>query len=116
MTNVRLMDDRYHLLGMFDSTDDAFKEAGEMFERGDGEVFHVDDDGLPYHLFGHQLMKFPCPICGKKVMSLDAVRTYDCHGIPFRKVCPDCYDRVMEEKGYDGEYYSAFDECIDYDY
>lgn len=42
--------------------------------------------------------------------------TYDCHGIPFRLVCWDCYNRVMDEKGYDGEYYTEADECIDYDY
>ena len=43
------------------------------------------------------------------------METYDCHGIPFRYVCPDCYDKAME-KGYDGEYYTEADECIDYDY
>lgn len=42
--------------------------------------------------------------------------THDCHGIPFRLVCWDCYEKVMEEKGYDGEYYTEADECIDWDY
>ncbi len=41
--------------------------------------------------------------------------TKDCHGIPFRLVCFDCYTKLME-KGYDGEYYDESDECIDYDY
>ena len=87
-----------------------------MFEAGDGDVFHIDNDGMFHHLYGHQLMKIPCPVCGKEVIALNALWTSDCHGIPYRKVCPDCYEALMEEKGYDGEYYSAFDECIDYDY
>ena len=38
--------------------------------------------------------------------------TYDCHGIPFRLVCFECYDKIMDEKGYDGEYYTELDENI----
>ena len=38
-----------------------------------------------------------------------------CHGITFRLVCFDCYDKVMG-KGYDGTYYSEADECIEEDY
>lgn len=41
--------------------------------------------------------------------------TRDCHGITFRLVCFDCYDKVMG-KGYDGAYYSEADECIEEDY
>ena len=57
-----------------------------------------------------------CPICEKEVMRYDMQFTNDCHGIPFRLVCDDCYEKIMEEKGYDGEYYTELDECIDYDY
>ena len=59
-----------------------------------------------------------CPVCDKIVMSDEMALTYDCHGIPFRYVCMDCYNKVIEdgEKGYDGEYYTELDECIDYDY
>lgn len=53
-----------------------------------------------------------CPICGEEWSKDDMQLTYDCHGIPFRFVCPDCYDKAME-KGYDGEYYTELDECID---
>lgn len=56
-----------------------------------------------------------CPCCQKKVDRNDMQFTRDCHGIPFRLVCYDCYFELME-KGYDGEYYSEADECIDYDY
>lgn len=42
--------------------------------------------------------------------------THDCHGIPFRLVCCECYEKIMEENGYDGEYYTEVDECIDEDY
>lgn len=56
-----------------------------------------------------------CPVCNKEVEREDMLFTYDCHGIPFRLVCYDCYDKLME-KGYDGEYYTEADECIDWDY
>lgn len=57
-----------------------------------------------------------CPICEKEVMSDEMWATSDCHGIFFRYVCMECYDKIMEEKGYDGEYYTELDECLDYDY
>ena len=56
-----------------------------------------------------------CPVCGKEVDRWDMLFTRDCHGITFRLVCFDCYDELME-KGYDGEYYTEADECIDWDY
>ena len=55
-----------------------------------------------------------CACCGKQVERNDMQFTRDCHGIPFRLVCMDCYNKLME-KGYDGEYYTEADECIDYD-
>ena len=56
-----------------------------------------------------------CPVCGKSVERNDMSMTHDCHGIPYRLVCYECYDKLME-KGYDGERYSELDECLDYDY
>jgi hypothetical protein len=41
--------------------------------------------------------------------------THDCHGITFRLVCWECYQKVMA-KGYDGEYYTDADEQIEDDY
>lgn len=56
-----------------------------------------------------------CPVCGKEVERTDMNFTRDCHGIPFRLVCWECYETLMEN-GYDGEYYTEADECLDYDY
>jgi len=56
-----------------------------------------------------------CPVCGKEVKREDMEFTRDCHGIVFRLVCIPCYDKLME-KGYDGAYYTAQDECLDYYY
>ena len=53
-----------------------------------------------------------CAICGGIYHRGDMIFTHDCHGIPFRLVCEHCYDNVMEEKGYDGEYYTELDENI----
>jgi len=57
-----------------------------------------------------------CPVCGKEHPRSEMTFTYDCHGIPFRLVCYGCYIQIMETKGYDGQYYTEADECIDYDY
>lgn len=51
-----------------------------------------------------------CPVCNKEVERNDMNFTRDCHGITFRLVCNDCWEKLME-KGYDGEYYSEADEC-----
>lgn len=56
-----------------------------------------------------------CACCGKHVERNYMQFTKDCHGIPFRLVCLDCYWKLMD-KGYDGQYYTEADECIDYDY
>ena len=56
-----------------------------------------------------------CSYCGESVERSKMSFTRDCHGIPFRLVCWDCYEKLME-KGYDGQYYTEADECIDYDY
>ena len=53
-----------------------------------------------------------CPICGKETERGEMTFTHDCHGIPFRLVCFECYIKVVEEKGYDGEYYTEADENI----
>ena len=60
-------------------------------------------------------MVYECPICGNKYCREDMTFTYDCHGITYRLVCHKCYDIAME-RGYDGEYYTEADECIDSDY
>ena len=41
-----------------------------------------------------------CACCGKQVERNDMQFTRDCHGIPFRLVCLDCYDKIMDEKGF----------------
>ena len=56
-----------------------------------------------------------CALCEKEFLRDDMTFTKDCHGIPFRLVCFDCYDKAME-KGYDGEHYTEADECIEEDY
>ena len=56
-----------------------------------------------------------CPVCKKEFPREDMQFTYDCHGIPFRLLCYSCCEKAME-KGYDGEYYTEADECLDMDY
>lgn len=56
-----------------------------------------------------------CENCEREVKREDMLYTRDCHGITFRLVCYDCYNKLMA-KGYDGEYYTENDENFDYDY
>lgn len=53
-----------------------------------------------------------CPVCGRWCPREEMQFSLDCHGIPFRLICIDCWERIMEENGYDGEYYTEFDENI----
>lgn len=57
-----------------------------------------------------------CQCCGKEVERESMMLTYDCHGIPFRYVCTECYEKIYSRKDYDGAYYTEADECIDDDY
>ncbi len=54
-----------------------------------------------------------CPVCKNSVERPDMYYTKDCHGIPMRLVCVDCYSKIMSS-GYDGQYYTEADECLDY--
>ena len=54
-----------------------------------------------------------CPVCERQVERKDMSFSRDCHGIPYRLLCWDCLAKIYEEKGYDGEYYTEADECID---
>lgn len=56
-----------------------------------------------------------CPECGRNTPRDDMFWTYDCKGIPFRLLCHKCFQKAMA-KGYDGEFYTELDECIDEDY
>lgn len=56
-----------------------------------------------------------CPICNKEVERCDMDFTRDCHGITFRLVCFDCWEKLMA-KGYDGQHYDERDENLDGDW
>lgn len=103
---------------IFDRFEDAEKFCYEKHDSGFYGDMVIEDTKYdrPLYLHAHELEQVECPACGKTYRVMDMMRTYDCHGIPYRKVCPKCYHRIMDEVGYDGEYYTEADECIDYDY
>lgn len=101
-----------------DSYDEAVEAAGKRFDSGDEGDFRIveNDTGASWRMTGHTFLKGSCPECGTELRKRDAVQTYDCHGIPFRRVCRGCHDRIMGGRGFDGEEYSEADERIDPDY
>lgn len=102
-----------------DTYDEAEEAAVALFDNGSGETgdFRIveAETGYKWRLPGHRLVTEECPICRKKVCRQYMIRTHDFHGIPFRLVCENCYDEIMNTKGYDGERYGAEDECL-FDY
>lgn len=101
----------------FDSYEEAMIEAARMFDSGESDGdFRIIEAGNAYRVRGYMFVKEECPICGKEVRRYQMERTLDCHGIPFRLVCGPCYDRIMDERGFDGERYTDLDECIDANY
>lgn len=56
-----------------------------------------------------------CKRCSKPTPRSEMQFSKDCHGIPFRLVCPDCMEEIWEQ-GYDGELYDENDEQIEDDY
>lgn len=62
-----------------------------------------------------EIFRYAVECIRKEVVRDDMLFTHDCHGIAFRLVCFDCYEKLMA-KGYDGQYYDEADECLDEDY
>ena len=107
----------WETLSEHDSYDEAYEEALKVHDSENDDDLKIIERGRgAWLLRGHTLEKVECPACGKTLRKRDLRSTYDCHGIFFRKVCEDCYVDIMDGKGYDGEYYTEADECIDYDY
>lgn len=68
------------------------------------------------HLEPQNEEQIQCAICKLWYNREDLDFSRDCHGIIFRLLCFDCLEDVYSSKGYDGEYYTPFDENIDLDW
>jgi len=93
----------------------CYEEAGEMFDKNDNLEFRIkeveDGENVGYiRMRTSSLQIFLCPICNKAVRRHDMQMSTDCHGIAYRPLCHKCWEKVMETKGYDGEYYGPEDE------
>lgn len=94
--------------------DEALAEACNLFDSnmhryGKFSIIDTVDD-VQFIVWGYTLMEDTCPVCGRRVRRYQMERTFDCHGIPFRLVCEDCFPKVTVE--YDGEYYDESDEVL----
>lgn len=101
------------------TSDDLIQEAECIEEHGENQYpdlfgYSPEDLRKAAKLLVQQEPKITCPVCGKEFVRSDMEFSYDCHGIPFRLLCLECKAKIEEEKGYDGEYYTEADECLDY--
>ena len=72
--------------------------------KADGSDITADDLFAIYARVIDPLDMHTCQVCNEKSAKHSMLWTKDCHGVPFRHVCQDCYLAAME-KGYDGELY-----------
>lgn len=102
----------------FGSYDEAIEWYGSQVDDGCDDDFRVvdEDNGTGWKIRWYKLKKVECPACGETMRGLDAMWTYDCHGITYRQVCPKCHDKIMGGRGYDGQYYTEADENLELDY
>lgn len=108
---------RYHKpLSEHDSFDSAYEAACKLFDDGVWDDFLIDDGGHLTSLPGYRLVKETCQKCGKEARPFEMYGTRDYYGIPFRRVCAKCYERIMTTTGYDGVKYDERDENLDADY
>ena len=108
---------RYHKpLSEHDSFDSAYEAACKLFDDGTWDDFLIDDGGHLTSLPGYRLGEETCPKCGKEARPFEMYGTRDYYGIPFRRVCAKCYERIMTTTGYDGVKYDERDENLDADY
>lgn len=107
---------QYSNVVFFGTYKHCMRKACQLHDAGADSDFLIEGDGQQFCVRSHTLEKVECPICGKQVRVYQMEQTYDCHGIPYRMVCGACYDRIMDERGYDGEKYTEADENLDYDY
>lgn len=103
-------------INFIDGHDLKFKTTSvtaDTEEEAESKLYEI------YGNFDHQITNIQpfkiCPECQKEVDRNDMQYTRDCHGITFRLLCWKCYNKAMA-KGYDGEYYTELDECLDYEY
>lgn len=80
---------------------------------GDIEDCRRREDGLSCSFEERDIRM--CPVCKRETYREEMNFTRDCHGIEFRLVCFECWEKIMAN-GYDGEYYDERDEQIEDDY
>lgn len=99
----------------FPTIQKAMDFCQKIHDNGDEDdmmIVNLENGNVEAYIRPYDLDKQTCPVCGKEVRHMDMEETQDCHGIPYRMVCPRCWKQIMG-KGYDGVYYDESDECFD---
>ena len=118
MKAILYVDDGYgefYEIGQYPDMIAAEKAMHQSYDGGRREDHQIEWNGVKYHYPSYKLCLAPCRRCGEEARVHEMQLTHDCHGIPYRSVCPKCYDAVRRI-GYDGVKYGIGDENLDYDY
>lgn len=102
--------------GQYDGPDVGDVGGGEGSSASVGGEGAGEGGGGMGESFETEERLIACDECGKKFHRNEMEFSKDCYGIPFRLLCVNCLDRIYQEKGYDGEYYTPYDENIEWDY
>ena len=110
--------DNFDVASEHDSYEESLEAAGILFDKGETGDFLIANTVTKevWRIRNSQMFLTQCPVCGKPTRKIDMVKTHDCYGIPYRDVCVRCEEKIMEETGYDGEYYDETDENVYNDY
>ena len=112
---VEVFDQEYEEIGRYKNMILAEKAMHESYDSGRCQDHKIDWQGMEFHYPAYKICLAPCRRCGEDARVHEMQLTHDYHGIPFRSVCPKCYDQVRRI-GYDGVRYGIGDENLDYDY
>lgn len=95
-------------LGHFSSAEMADEFCCALHDKGKHYDFLIQkgaDNAFCRYIPSSQLEILQCPECGKPVRRRNLVGTRDYYGLPARRLCQECKERIMKDQGYDGHPY-----------
>lgn len=88
---------------VFDSFAEAMDLCAKLYQTGKDEILSVHDTvkGMKYRIQPYKLAREACPVCGNHVRAIVMKRIHNEFGAPNGVACPDCYRKILDERGFD---------------